>query len=164
MTSQQSDLAQRNRLIGEAYSGEVFGAAMFSKMAELTQDPARADALTLLHRLEVQTQQSVRPLLDLYGVQSDEDEARSAGLRTGEDLDRQPWHQVWQDMIAIATKSLDDFRWLRTMVRADDVPIVQILIDHEIVLIDYASKEALGDPASLDRVRDHVEPAPKSDY
>ncbi len=134
----------------KAYQGEVLGEAVFGRVADALNDPARSAKVRVLATLERRTKEAIAPALERAGLPTAPDpemlalaEALSIGLG-------------WEDFLA-ATASVTEqyFPLYRRIGELDpsEREAADLLVAHEIALRAFARAELAGDSTgSLDEV------------
>jgi hypothetical protein len=156
MSDTQTD-TEYQKLLREAYNGEVFGDAFFGTLAGRQPDPDRREKLLTLQTVEARTATSLKRLATKAHVLGGEAEAR----RTGEDLAQGVDPADWQSFIDGLLKFLPDF--LASFERLRDIagtpvdPALTALVNHERAIERFAELEAAGEPGkSMKPLVDHL--------
>lgn len=134
-----------SREIARAYQGEVYGEAMFHEASRAaTHEGARAK-WALLQRLEHRVRGELEPIVRALGVDASPDPARVAsGIRDGAALGRAPWSKAMEVSLAVLEPAIERFRTLLGAARREHVDALQLLLDHEVALHDFAARELRG--------------------
>lgn len=132
-----------------AYEEEIVGETYFARLAEFHSGRAR-QALELMAAMEVVTAQAVEPVLQRGGIQTRSREAlRSEGRAEAEALADQTATALFTTMRDTYDTYLREFERLVELADATDRPAMQILLDHEVAIIDFARAELAGEADSL---------------
>jgi len=128
---------------------EIMGEAYFNALADRFNDPEARRKLRLLAQVERRAAESVRPLLEKYGLapRSDE-ELKTLGLKGVErDADTS-----WPDFVAYMAvdyrKYMPYFLALEGAAPPEDLPALKMLTEHETISIDFAERESRGLPGT----------------
>lgn len=140
------------------YEEEVSGVAYFNGLAEQIDGGAARGKLRLLAEVERRAADAVVPLLEKYGLVPRDDAAlESLGESHVEQHQHRSWTEFVNYMIARYPAYTDEFEALERMAPADDLPALKLLTHHEVVAIEFAHKEAAGDPDSVALLRDYID-------
>jgi dimethylamine/trimethylamine dehydrogenase len=137
------------------YEEEIEGEAYFYGLAEHFKEREKT---RLLARVERHSIAMIEPLLQKYSLQS-RDEATLAleGRRHVESHQSYAWPQFMRHIIERYPGYLDDFKALERMAPTADLPALQHLTEHEVVVIDFAKKELAGDADSCVPLLDYLD-------
>ena len=130
------------------YEEEIAGEAFFYALADHFSEREKT---ILLARVERRAAQAIQPLLEKYVL-----EPRSESILNREGrsfLDRHKscsWSEFMAYILDRYPGYVDDFRALEQMAPVADLPALNKLTEHEIRVIDFASKEVASDPDSVD--------------
>ncbi len=139
------------------YEAEIMGEAYFFAMADCFDDAAEREKLTLLAAVERHAADTVRPLIDKYGlVPREETMLKTIGEEFTEPHRHFSWRQLMTQIRDEYPAYLDNFHALEEMAPADDLTRLQRLTLHENVLIDFAQREMANDPDSVMPLRRYV--------
>jgi hypothetical protein len=142
-----------------AYEEEVSGEAYFAALAEQHDGRAR-EALMLIAEMEVVTARLFRPVIDAAGLHP-----RSAEelVREGRDDAEALRGTSWTEFLASMRDGYDayvtEFKGIRAAVKPDFRPHADLLIAHEVAIIDFARAELAGDGNSLSYLHRYLEEA-----
>jgi hypothetical protein len=132
-------------LLADAYRGEVLGEALFAAYAAREADPARAEKLRTLQRIEGTTAGQLRPLARTAGIEiggAEDETARSNGQAMG------AGGLEWDDFVKALHDALPGFLagFVRLRTLADDPsdPALVALITHEQAINAFAELELAG--------------------
>ncbi|SHK38352.1 dimethylamine/trimethylamine dehydrogenase [Shimia gijangensis] len=130
------------------YEEEVEGEAYFHAIAERLKDPENRRKMTVIAEVEAFAAQSVRPLIEKYGLSPRDHKDL---LKSGRDEAARA-SASWADQIAEMTRSfpgyVDDFLALEQMAPPEDLPRLKLLTEHEVAAIAFLNRENAGLPAS----------------
>ena len=129
------------------YEEEISGEAYFYALADHF---AEREKVILLARIERRAAEAVLPLLEKYGLTPrDESVIHSEGRSDPELHQSHSWPEFMTYMVKRYPGYVEDFRALEQMAPVEDLTALNVLTDHEVVVIDFAEKELAGDPDSL---------------
>ena len=129
------------------FEDEISGEAYFYGLAEHFTEREKT---TLLARVERRAAETVRPLLDKYGLRPrDESLIHDQGKGYVKVHQSYSWHDFMNHIIKRYPGYLDDFKGLEDMAPYEDLPALNLLTDHEVAVIDFAKMELAGNPDSL---------------
>lgn len=135
-----------------AFEEEVSGETFFAALGETEPDPRRAALWVKVALIENRTVAALRPLAEALGVTpTDEAEVRRIGRDQAREWQALPFAEVMAIMVRdYPTSYLAEFEAMLPLAPAQAVSAVQLLIDHEIAIIDMARVElsGKGDPAA----------------
>jgi len=137
------------------YEDEISGEAYFYGLAEHYSEPEKT---RLLARVERHSISMIEPLLRKYGLHPrDEKTLTLEGRSYVESHQSLEWPQFMTHIVERYPGYLEDFKGLESMAPADDLPALQHLTEHEVVVIDFAKKELSGDADSCAPLLDYLE-------
>jgi len=143
MTTTTTD--EYRALLADAYRGELLGEALFGAYAARESDPARAEKLRVLERIEATTARQLRPLAEAAGVEvdgADDENARAGGQTMGSgDLG---WDDFVKGLHDALPAFLASFVRLRTLAAEPGDPALVALITHEQAINAFAELELAG--------------------
>ena len=140
------------------YEAEIEGEAYFSAMADCFDDAAEREKLALLAAVERRAADTVRPLVDKYGlVPREETKLKAIGVEFTGPHRHFSWRQFVTHIADEYPAYLDNFHALEEMAPEDDLARLQRLTHHEVVLIDFAQREVANDPDSVMPLRRYLE-------
>ncbi len=154
----------RNRVCS-AYQGEVYGEALFEAMSKRLQGTERAYKFRVLARLETETKQRLKPLVENLGGNAAEDADEAArGVSDGTNFAA----VAWDDLLPVFREALAGFvvsyEQTETMGRDCDRAVLDHLTQHEKALLEFVDRELAGQAdVSLDPVLDLLEQVPSRD-
>jgi dimethylamine/trimethylamine dehydrogenase len=129
------------------FEDEISGEAYFYGLAEHF---AEREKTILLARVERHAAESVRPLLDKYGLEPrDETVIHNQGKGYVQKHQAYSWPEFMTYIIKRYPGYLDEFKGLEDMAPREDLPALNILTDHEVAVIEFAKMELAGNPDSL---------------
>jgi dimethylamine/trimethylamine dehydrogenase len=136
------------------YEEEIEGEAYFYGLAEHFTEREKT---RLLARVERHAVAMIVPLLHKYDLQP-RDEATLAREGRGHVESHQSfvWPQFMHHIIERYPGYLDDFTALERMAPAADLPALQHLTEHEVIVIDFAKNELAGDADSCAQLLDYL--------
>ena len=98
--------ADVNELLRKAYEGEVLGEAFFARLAETSPDGEQRAKLDALRRLEASTKELLRPVLEHYGVSTDEKACRNTGTALADAAGAMPWRDLLDNVCGDDTRAV----------------------------------------------------------
>lgn len=138
--------------IVQAYQGELWGKAFFERLAAATDDADQRGKWQVLAALEEATGNRIEPLI------ADAPDPPIANVYRSlesavEVYEALPWHVAMERMMTILDPAIERFQELLAQAPVEERDTVQILVDHELALKQFAERELAGDGAkSLDPV------------
>ncbi len=144
------------------YEEEVMGEAYFHALAEHIGGDGVAGKLRLLGEVERCAAEAVEPLLTRHGLTP---RPRDVLLAAGaSDIAAHKDHE-WRDFVAYMVKRypgyVDDFEALERLAPEEDLPRLKVLTRHEVVAIEFAVREAAGEPDSTAPLTAYIEECAK---
>lgn len=142
--------SEESALWQEVYQGEVLGEAYFSRMRELAQEERQRDRLDHLARLERSTKEMLQPSLLKRSLPTEPDPDILAAMSSIAEFD---WTGTLQGVRPVAAEFLVKYRRLAELVGAEDRPVTDAMVAHEMALDDFCRLELAGDgDHSLDAI------------
>lgn len=139
-----------------AYEEEIAGETYFARLAEFHSGRAR-QALALMAEMEIVTARAVAPVLERNAIQiAPLDQLRREGIEAADMLAHQSSVELFTTMRDGYDAYLNEFEDTFAQAPEADKPAMQILIDHEVAIIDFARAELAGDPDSLRPLQDYL--------
>ncbi|MBL9050708.1 MAG: hypothetical protein JNK19_11420 [Tabrizicola sp.] len=161
MSATPRSFASFDAAFAMAFAEEVSGETFFAALAETEPDPRRAGLWAKVALIEKRTIAALRPLAETMGLApADEAAVRLSGRDEAAEWQALPFAEVMAIMIRdYPTGYLAEFEAMLPIAPPKAKAAVQLLIDHEIAIIDMARAELSGtsDPAApLDAYLAHV--------
>lgn len=161
MTATPRSFASFQDAFAMAFEEEVSGETFFAALAETEPDPRRAALWAKVALIENRTVAALRPLADALGVApADEAAVRQSGHDEAAEWQALPFPELMAIMVRdYPTSYLAEFEAMLPIAPPAAKQAVQLLIDHEVAIIDMAKVELAGvsDPAApLDAYLSHV--------
>lgn len=139
-----------------AYEEEIAGETYFARLAEFQSGRAR-QALELMARMEVVTARAIEPVLARNGIATASiDQLRKEGRVEADLLAGVSATDLFTTMRDTYDSYVAEFQATMAQAPEADKPAMQVLIDHEIALIDFARAELQGDADSLRPLQDYL--------
>ena len=136
-----------------AWQGEQWGRLFFDRLAEAAEDAGYRAKWEVLAELEAATGDVLAPLVAVDAEPPPHDERpqiEAAAAAYG----RLSYADAMQQMMTILDPAIERFRRLLAIAPETDREVVQILVDHEVALKQFAERELAGaSETSLDPVR-----------
>jgi hypothetical protein len=156
---------EHDRLLRDAFRGEVFGEAFFGAMAERETDPARCEKLRTLERIEGRTAAIMRQHADAIGLEIDgEDDSRRQGRDLAAGAAEGGWDALIRGLHDSLPSFLANFVQLRELAPGPHAPALDELVLHEQAINAFAELELVGrDDLSGAVLRRHLERAEHAD-
>ncbi|MBY0559505.1 hypothetical protein [Hyphomicrobium sp.] len=133
------------RKVERAYQGEVYGEALYSGIADVMDDPARAEKWRVLTELEVVTKARMRDLVAKLGGDPRESEAFR---QKGADHVHKYASMPWTDFMTVFSRELDPiierYAALEERCAPEDVETLRFLTEHEVVTKTFCDLELAG--------------------
>lgn len=129
-----------------AFEEEISGETFFAALAEAEQDPRQAALWTKLARIENRTVAALRPLAETLGLApQDESAVRQAGRAEAAEWQALPFVGAMEIIARDYPGSyLAEFQAMQTTAPDQARASVQLLIDHEVAIIEMARAELAG--------------------
>ncbi|MCY4093711.1 MAG: hypothetical protein OXG05_01140 [Gammaproteobacteria bacterium] len=145
--------------IFQAWQGELWGKAFFEQLAAKTDDADTRAKWRVLAELEDATGKRIASLVADAPEPPSTDAYRS--LESSVELyGALSWHEALERMMIIFDPAIERFQELLTHAPTEERDTVQILVDHEVALKQFAERELAGDrTTSLAPVRAVIERA-----
>ena len=135
-----------------AFEEEISGETFFAALTETEPDPRRAALWAKVALIENRTVAALRPLAEALGVTpADEADVRRIGREEAAEWQALPFAEVMAIMVRdYPTGYLEEFKAMLPMAPARARASVQLLIDHEVAIIDMAraALSGSGDPVA----------------
>ncbi len=139
-------------LWAHAYQGEVFGEALFERIAALVDDADRARKMRVLAALERRTKEEVAPAVARAGVSTDPDPEMLAGAESLAPSLAGSWEQLMEATVPVTAQFIPLYVRLAELDPSERTA-ADLLVAHEEALAAFARAELAGDAAhSLERV------------
>jgi hypothetical protein len=137
-------MSDYNELLLDAYKGELFGEALFARMAERETFADHRGALRTLAAIERRTAETLRPFIDAAGIEVDVGESQTAGRELG------GAGGDWLGFVRALHDALPPFlaNFVRLRELADDPRdrALSALVAHELAINAFAELELAGYP------------------
>jgi hypothetical protein len=131
--------------LAQRFQGEVFGQAMFRTMADLCDDPARAQKFRVLEQLERETKEFLLPAMREAGHSCAESRERiNEGERLGAALTSVPWAELMHGFQKEFRQFADEFETAEALAPAGKESVLRHVTTHERALLDFATRELEG--------------------
>jgi hypothetical protein len=139
-----------------AYEEEISGETYFARLAEFQTGRAR-EALELMAAMEVVTARAIEPVLARHGILTTPvDQLRQEGRAEADRLAHVSATELFTTMRDTYDAYVAEFEATLAQAPDADKPAVQILIDHEVAIIDFSHAELRGDAESLQPLQDYL--------
>ena len=137
-----------------AYEEERSGESYFAALSAAESDPRRAALWAKLALIERSTHTILRPTAEALGLTpNDPDAVIQSGTDEAARWKSLTWHEIIAEIIRDYPAYVTEFEQLKSLAPAEMKRSAQLLLDHEIAMIDFARAEQAGDPnpdAALD--------------
>ena len=152
MTATPRPFASFDAAFAVSFEEEISGETFFAALAETELDPRRAALWAKVALIEARTVAALRPLANAMGVTpADEAAIRRQGHDEAAEWQALPFADIMTLMVRdYPTGYLEEFRAMLPIAPPNAKSAVQLLIDHEVAIIDMARAELAGttDPAA----------------
>lgn len=139
-----------------AYEEEISGETYFARLAEFHTGRAR-QALELMAAMEAVTARAIAPVLARNGIRTKAlDQLRHEGIIEADQLAGTSATDLFTTMRDTYDSYVAEFETTLARAPEADRPAAQILIDHEVAIIDFARAELQGDAGSLKPLQDYL--------
>jgi hypothetical protein len=136
-------MSDYNELLLEAYTGELFGNAIFTEMAGRDEWREHRPTLEALASIEQRTADGLRPLVDAAGIDvGDEDKPRREGRELG--AIGGSWDGFVKALFDALPPFLANFVRLRELAADPRHPALTALVAHEQTISAFAQLELAG--------------------
>jgi hypothetical protein len=144
-SSEHSAHSEHDRLLVDAYRGEVFGAAFFKTFAEQETDAARLAKLRALEAIEARTAGVLRAHAEATNVDvGDGDEPRQQGVELGKAASEGGWDAFVRGLHDALPMFLANFVRLRELSADPHADALETLVGHEQTINAFAELELAG--------------------
>ena len=138
----------------QAYEAEIAGEAYFMALTDVFFEPIHHEKLMLLAAVERRTGNTLRPLIERHRLEPLDDVALAARGKTWvKERAFRRWSDLMGNMTARYPGFIVKFEALAASGPVEDKGALKILVEHEIVLLNFAEHEAAGVANSLELVR-----------
>ena len=121
-----------------SYEEEVSGEAFFAELAE-HQTPANRHILLIFADMEQITSTSIKYLLKKHNIDvSSETELRRDGIAEARKVSSSDWAFLVASMIEDYPSYIEEFRSLKRLAPVADRNAINVLIEHEQAMLDFA--------------------------
>ena len=146
-------MSEYEKLLVDAYRGEVLGAALFGEMAT-TRTGNEREQLLALARVESRTAERLRTLIDAAGIDAGDDQtAVDGGVEMAGATGDQEWSAFLAALRGALPPFLESFERLQAIGTPDD-PVLAELVAHERAIDRFAELEIDGESAEALAVLD----------
>ena len=121
-----------------SYEGEVAGEAYFEELAQWHDDVARSvlERFALVERI---TASALHPVVARHGiVVADREELRRRGVANAAQERSIAWSDLIVEMCEFYPRYVREFERMLAIAPPEDRPVVQLLLDHEVALVETA--------------------------
>ena len=127
-----------------SYEEEVSGEAFFTELAEY-QSIAYRRILLLFAEMERITYTSIRHLLDKYNIEvSDDKELKRDGIAEAKNIGSCEWTAIVASMVEDYSSYIEEFRSVKKLAPTTDSDAIDVLIEHEQAMLDFAVLHTQG--------------------
>lgn len=148
--------ADENAALLNAYEEEVSGAVYFASLAAQYNGRAR-EALTLMVEMEQETARLLRPVIDSAGLcPRDSGELAREGHGEAEALRGTSWDALLTSMRDDYDAYVAEFEAVRAAAPPRFRDRAELLVAHEVAIIDFARAELAGEADSLSCLRGYL--------
>ena len=134
----------------KSFQGEVLGEAYFAAAGRLAEEPAVKDTLAWLEAVERCTKEVLVPSMERLGIPTEPDPATLEAMAAMTSYDHREGLEL---VVAITPEFLGYYTRLRALVEAEDAPVVDLLIAHELALELFARRALAAHPDPLQPIR-----------
>ena len=130
--------------IRRAYTGELIGEGTYRELATRCSDPDRQSKLAAIADVERLTHERLKPIALRHGIAVADSTWRPIVERRVEELAS----LSWLDFMDMASRDWPPyilrFEALRQIAPACDIDTIQMLVDHEVALVEFVHLERSG--------------------
>jgi len=147
--AQPRDFADFRAGLKAAYEEEFSGEAFFDALGHRLGGRA-AEVLALFVEIERATQRAVEPLAQRHGLpDTPREDLFAEGRAEAEALNGVTWDGFLHRVVAEYPVFIEEFESVLEMGDAADAPTLQVLVDHEVAMLEFARRELAGSPDAL---------------
>jgi dimethylamine/trimethylamine dehydrogenase len=139
------------------YEEEIEGEAYFSALADRLIDPEERRKMQMMADVETYAAASVRPLIDKYGLTPRPAADLAASGRASAAEAQGDFASFMAEWRKSFPAYMDDFHGLEAMAPAEDLPMLNILTNHETAAIAFLEREARGEARSTEPMERYLE-------
>ncbi len=152
--------------LNAGFQGEVFGIAMYLRIADARQDPSERDRWLTLVELERTTFSVLTPVIARHGLSvQPEEQSRIDGYAEAADYLELPWRALMQRFSTELDVDITEYSRLLDICPEPDLRAVRFLVDHEHVTKAFCDLELSGQTrVSLDPVHDLIASVDKTSF
>jgi hypothetical protein len=142
-----------------AYEGELIGERLYREVARRRADVLERGKLDAIADVERLTNLRLRPIARRLGIQPDEASLQAVIERRANELAALGWPEFIGKAVRDWPPYIARFAELEPLAPASDAAVIRQLVDHEVVLVEFAHVEqsAMGSEASLGVLRSFLE-------
>ncbi|MBT4888242.1 MAG: hypothetical protein HON65_01645 [Rhodospirillales bacterium] len=141
-----------------AYEGEIGGEEYFKTMATIFTEPIQQEKMMLLAVVEQRTWMVLQPLIERHNLTPRDHQTLQAwGNSWIDDRGHRNWQDLINSMVSRYPAYILKFKSLETICPDEDKTAIRALVEHEVVLLDFAGHEQAGNTDSLARVHSFLE-------
>jgi len=145
--------------IRAAYEGELIGERLYRELARRRGDAIERGKLDAIADVERLTNRRLLPIALRLGIQPNESTLREVIERRSNELAGLGWAEFIAKALRDWPPYVAKFAALEAFAPASDAPVIRQLVEHEVVLVEFAQVEqsAMGSDESLRVLRSFLE-------
>ena len=140
-------------LMETAWLGEISGDALFRAAAAKAEDPAQSAKWLRLAEVEQLVRDELEPFIEDKSREKII-EARERGEGFAATFTGMPWLEALASFEPATKPAIERFVSMRALASATTRDAVELLVEHEVALQDFADLELAGKPDAADRAID----------
>jgi hypothetical protein len=129
-----------------AYEGELVGEALYRRLAEASQDADRRLKLMLIADVERRTNRLLQPLAERFQVHALPARIDEAVQRRVVELQVLSWKDFARKAASDWPPYIAQFQVLRDLAPTPDQATLQVVVDHEVALVEFIRLECADAP------------------
>jgi dimethylamine/trimethylamine dehydrogenase len=141
------------------YEEEIEGESLFARLSEFFLNEDHKLKMNAFVALEIQTNRSIKPLIDFYGLRPrDRSQLLNTGISEANAMAGLTWLELMTLMVEEYPVFVDEFIATMKITPEKDRVLMQLLLDHEVAMIEFARLELDGDvDNSLSVITNHMQ-------
>jgi hypothetical protein len=130
-----------------AYRGELVGEHLYRGLAEHSADAERRTKLLAVARVERLTHRRLRPIAERLGIHMSEADWGPIVERRTRELRCLSWHDIMAKAVVDWPPFIGRFEALLPLAPPGDLRTIQLLVEHEVVLVEFVRLESIAVPS-----------------
>jgi hypothetical protein len=138
--------------ISAAYQGELVGEYLYRGLAERAANPDQKAKLAAIANVERLTHGRLRPIAERLGITATEAEWRPVVERRAKELGSMSWPHFIEEAVRDWPPYIARFEALLVLAPAGDATSIQLLVDHEVALVEFVRLEKASLTSGVSRI------------